>query len=509
MRDSEMVAAIVAGDSDGLAAAYDRYAAALHAYCRSLLTEPADAADAVQDTFIIAAAKVAGLRNRERLRPWLYAVARNECHRKLRARATATGLDEAGDVTDESADVGARAERAELRELVSAAVAGLNPADREVIELNLRHELDGADLADALGVPRNHAHALASRARAQFETSLGVLLVARSGRPSCPDLDEMLAGWDGQLTVLMRKRLNRHIEHCDVCGERKRRELRPAMLLGLLPVVALPSSLRQQVLRLVSDDGPAARAYRARVGRRSEPYGPDGFPVPVAPLGRARSPRRYGLAAGAVAALLVLGGGAVIVASLLGGGPGHAAASLHPPATTSAPSPSGFAALPPSTGPATPSPTASVTTPAAPLPQPPPTTAQPIAPPAPRPTRTTQPPHTPRPSPSPSRSPTPPPPPPPGTLTVSATSVVLQVPPNGGIPTGSFTLTANGGPVTYSIALPAGSAPTLAVTPSSGTLAAGQTQTITVTWSAESSLNAQLTISPGGATVNVSFSLPT
>ena len=509
MRDSEMVAAIVAGDSDGLAAAYDRYAAPLHAYCRSLLTEPADAADAVQDTFIIAAAKVAGLRDRERLRPWLYAVARNECHRKLRARATAAGLDEAGDVTDETADVGARAERAELRELVSAAVAGLNPADREVIELNLRHELDGADLADALGVPRNHAHALASRARAQFETSLGVLLVARSGRPACPDLDEMLAGWDGQLTVLMRKRLNRHIEHCDACGERKRRELRPAMLLGLLPVVALPSGLRQQVLRLVSDDGPAARAYRARVVRRSEPFGPDGFPVPVDPPGNARSPRRYGLAAGAVAALFVLGGGAVIVAALLNGGSRHTAASFHPPAATPAPSPTGLAVLPPSTGPATPSPAASVTTPAAPPPQaPPPTAAQPTTSPTPRPTRTTQPPHTPRPSPSPSRSPTPPPPPP-GTLTVSATSVVLQVPPNGGIPAGSFTLTANGGPVAYSISLPAGTAPTLSVTPQSGTLAAGQTQTITVTWSAETSLNAQLAISPGGLSVSVSFSLPT
>jgi RNA polymerase sigma factor (sigma-70 family) len=506
MRDSEMVAAIVAGDPDGLAEAYGRYAAALHAYCRVLLTEPADAADAVQDTFIIAAAKVAGLRDRERLRPWLYAVARNECHRRLRARARATGLHEAGDVTDETADVGARAERAELRELVGAAVAGLNPADREVIELNLRHDLDGADLADALGVPRNHAHALASRARGQFETSLGVLLVARSGRPSCPDLDEMLAGWDGQLTVLMRKRLNRHIEHCDVCSERKRRELRPAMLLGLLPVVALPARLRQQVFRLVSDDGPAARAYRSRVVRRSGPFGPDGFPVPIDPPANARSPRRFGLAAGAVAALFVLGGGAVIVAALLQGGQRHAAASFHPPASAPATSPSDPATSPPASRPATPSPSASATTPAAP----PPTTAQPIQNPAPRPTRTTRPAPAPRPSPRPSRSPTPtPPPPPPGTLTVSAANVVLQVPPNGEFPTGSFTLTATGGPVSYSITFPSGSAPELSVTPSSGTLAAGQSQTITVTWAAETSLNTQLTISPGVLVVGVSFSLPT
>src|SRR4051794_41764696 len=84
MRDSEVVVAIVAGDADGLAEAYDRYAAPLYTYCRSLLREPADAADAVQDTFVIAASKLAGLRDQSRLRPWLYAVARNECQRRLR-----------------------------------------------------------------------------------------------------------------------------------------------------------------------------------------------------------------------------------------------------------------------------------------------------------------------------------------------------------------------------------------------------------------------------------------
>jgi len=83
MRDRDIVAAIVAGDLAGLAAAYDRYAAALHAYCRSLLAEPADAADAVQDTFLIAAAKLAGLREPDRLRP---AELRQHAHREPRRR---------------------------------------------------------------------------------------------------------------------------------------------------------------------------------------------------------------------------------------------------------------------------------------------------------------------------------------------------------------------------------------------------------------------------------------
>ena len=141
MLDREIVAAIVAGDPDGLAAAYDRYAPGLYAYCQSLLTEPADAADAVQDTFIIAAAKLSALRDQDRLRPWLYAVARNECRRRLRAAGHAAPLDEAAEVTDDTNDLGSDLEQAELREVVWSALGGLTPSEREIIELNLGHEL--------------------------------------------------------------------------------------------------------------------------------------------------------------------------------------------------------------------------------------------------------------------------------------------------------------------------------------------------------------------------------
>src|SRR5713226_6204371 len=169
MRDREMVAAIVAGDRAGLAAAYDHYAPELHGYCRSLLAEPVDAFDAVQDTFVVAAAKLGKLRDPDRRRPWLYAVARNECRRRMRERSWPVAPDQAGEVSDETADFGAALQQAELREIVRMALAGLNAGEREVIELSLRHEFYGADLADALGVPLNQAHALAARARAQFE----------------------------------------------------------------------------------------------------------------------------------------------------------------------------------------------------------------------------------------------------------------------------------------------------------------------------------------------------
>src|SRR5271169_6962126 len=116
MDDREIVRAIATGDPAGLAEAYDKYAESLHGYCHMMLSEPEDAADAVQDTFVIATARLGGLRDPRKLRPWLYAVARNECHRWL--RATEVDLDEADDLVDPSADAGDSSEQAELRRLV-------------------------------------------------------------------------------------------------------------------------------------------------------------------------------------------------------------------------------------------------------------------------------------------------------------------------------------------------------------------------------------------------------
>ncbi len=185
MEDPEVVAAIVAGDPAGLAEAYDRYAMPLYAYCRSMLHEPADAADAVQDTFLVATAKLRDLRDPGKLRSWLYSVARNECLRRLRAGNALSALEEAADMPTQTAELGTATERAELQELVRAAIDGLNRSDRDVIELSLIHELDGDDLSDALGVSRNHAHALLSRASAgtsNSATSVGSASAASSRR---------------------------------------------------------------------------------------------------------------------------------------------------------------------------------------------------------------------------------------------------------------------------------------------------------------------------------------
>ena len=105
--DRQMVAAITAGDPAGIAMAYDRYAAALYGYCHWMLHDSADAAESLQDTFVHAAASLSELPEPSKLRPWLFALARNECRRRIRPGSVTR--DEA-DAANQRADAGPRAD---------------------------------------------------------------------------------------------------------------------------------------------------------------------------------------------------------------------------------------------------------------------------------------------------------------------------------------------------------------------------------------------------------------
>src|SRR6266545_2780952 len=164
--DAELVAAAMGGDRGAFAAIYDRYADRLHDFCWSLLRDRDEAADATQDAFLVAAERLGQLRDPERLRPWLYAVARSQALRRARARQRVAPEEDMIDRPDTAAGPELAAERADLRELVWNAAAGLSERDRAVLDLHLRHGLEGAELGEAIGVSASHTYVLLSRRRA-------------------------------------------------------------------------------------------------------------------------------------------------------------------------------------------------------------------------------------------------------------------------------------------------------------------------------------------------------
>ena len=322
--DAHLVATHLAGDPAALAAIYDRFSDSLYDTAAAMLGDRHDAADIVQDVFVIAAERLSQLRDPSRLKPWLFAILRNEVYRRTRQRRRVVATDFSEPGADMSAPPdqggeGAGAEYEELAELVRDAARGLDPRDQLVLELSVRQGLQGADLADALGVSAQQSYSLLHRMRDRTERSLGALCVARAGRKDCPQLAEILQSWDGEFSVLIRKRVARHIEGCETCEETKRR-FAPLVLLGSAKAMAAPIDLRDRVLDRITHPSGETPSYAFTR--------PGGFPTV------ARHARRLAVWLGlTVVAVLLLGGvTAYVIAD--GGEPDMiATADAGPPVT--------------------------------------------------------------------------------------------------------------------------------------------------------------------------------
>ena len=375
--DAQLVQRVLDGDRTAFAEVYERYADRLFDFAVGMLRHRDDAADAVADSFVTMADKLGQLRDHSRLRPWLYAVVRRECLRRLEARTKVAygDDDQLGAIPDPAPLPEEQAESAALRELVWAAAEGLNERDRALLDLHLRHGLEGQELADAMGITAGNAYTSVNRLKSQLERSLGALLVARQGSADCRELGVVLDGWDGRFSVLMRKRVARHVDQCLVC-DRQRAALAPLGVAAGLPFLAAPDALRERVLgdvRLVSHQP---------VSHQPVSHQPGGDPTDA-------TRRRLARTLSAVAALLVIAA-LVVIAVLQRPGTTTALAerdAVVPPSETPAGAPQaqgtqGVVTLAPAPTPSEPTSTAAVPS-AAPTSAPPtspvstPTTATP------------------------------------------------------------------------------------------------------------------------------------
>src|SRR5437016_5330063 len=103
--DADLARAAASGDRAAFAAIYDRYADRLHDFCIGMLRDRDAAADCVQDVFLTAATRLAQLREPDRLRSWLYAIARNQALARIRQRRREQLSDELPEMPSAEADL--------------------------------------------------------------------------------------------------------------------------------------------------------------------------------------------------------------------------------------------------------------------------------------------------------------------------------------------------------------------------------------------------------------------
>ncbi|MEJ3747825.1 sigma-70 family RNA polymerase sigma factor [Actinomycetes bacterium KLBMP 9797] len=190
------------------------------------MTGHPDVDDVVQETMLHAVRGLPGLRDPQRFRSWLAAIAVHQVRGRWRTNSRSvprTDLDV--DVTDPGADfvdltiakLGLRGQRREVAE----ATRWLDDDDRHLLSLwwlEAAGELTRSDLAAALELTPHQATVRVQRMRQQLDAARAIVRALRAS-PRCGQLAHLARGWDGLPSTLWRKRFARHTRECDSCAD--------------------------------------------------------------------------------------------------------------------------------------------------------------------------------------------------------------------------------------------------------------------------------------------------
>ncbi len=259
--DEWLVASLRRGDIAAFEALYERHSSELLAFCVYMLGSRQDGEDAVQATFASAYRALRADKRPIALRPWLFAISRNECLSILRRRRPVVEL--TGDV----AQRGDPLEELEVREEVRRVFQGLRElpeCQRAALILAEVHGLSQAEIGTVLGVRAEQVKAYIYQARS------ALISERRAREANCLEIREELASARG--AALLRGRLRRHIRSCKECKVYADGVARHRRQLGaLLPVAPLMLRFRaiEEALGIGGTD-PSAYAGQALGGATVE-----------------------------------------------------------------------------------------------------------------------------------------------------------------------------------------------------------------------------------------------
>jgi RNA polymerase sigma factor (sigma-70 family) len=243
--DDRLARDAASGDTAAFAALYDRHHQPLYRYCRSIVANPDDAADALQSTMTRALASIAERNPAAPVRAWLFRIAHNESISLIRRRRTAEPLDAEMLVAP---DLATDAEhRRRLADLVGD-LQGLSERQRGALLMREVSGLGHAEIAAALGATEGAVK------QSIYEARVALQDLAMGREMSCAAVQRELSDGDGR--TARSRRLRGHLRSCDDCqGFRDALQARRSELALIAPV--LPAAAAAAVLEAVIGAGAA------------------------------------------------------------------------------------------------------------------------------------------------------------------------------------------------------------------------------------------------------------
>ena len=259
LTDEHLAARAAEGEQQAVADLFERYFDRVYDLSLGMVRNREMAADIAQSTFVKMMEALRRSAPPRGFRAWLYTIARNtaldELRRSKRLAPTPSIITDEGDeltLEPEAPAVWAEPERVvadeETVRLVWDATAGLSPDDHALLDLHLRKGLEPGEIASVLGSAPGAVYTRLNRLRGALEASVVALMLYRRRR-DCPDLDGLVGKYgEPSLTPNLRKAINRHLEQCDLCQERRRGLIPAGALFGAVPLFVAPPAVRAGAL---------------------------------------------------------------------------------------------------------------------------------------------------------------------------------------------------------------------------------------------------------------------
>ncbi|WP_158819514.1 sigma-70 family RNA polymerase sigma factor [Granulicella sp. S156] len=181
--EAQMIASILAGNSQAFHELIRPYERSVYVMALSLLKNEADAEDAAQEAFLKAYRNLAGFRAEAKFSTWLISIVLNEARSRLR-RKSAVKMESLDEPLDEQGHVSPAllrdwreipseaVERGEVRVMLQQAISDLPPIYREIFLLRDVEELSIDESATALGISVSAVKVRLHRARMMLQKKL-------------------------------------------------------------------------------------------------------------------------------------------------------------------------------------------------------------------------------------------------------------------------------------------------------------------------------------------------
>jgi RNA polymerase sigma-70 factor (ECF subfamily) len=189
--EENLVAAAKSGQRAAFGELCERNAKKIFRVARRITRNREDAEDAVQNSFLNAFVHLTDFDRRSRFSTWLTRIAINSALAKLRKnrRVREVPMEEPNATAEfethyETRDTAPNPEESysqlERKEVVSAAIGGLQPGARRVVEFHQLQELSARETAQILGVSTTAVKSRMFHARAALREMLSIKSVSRS-----------------------------------------------------------------------------------------------------------------------------------------------------------------------------------------------------------------------------------------------------------------------------------------------------------------------------------------